>query len=54
MSDQKDKEIKELQKKVDMLSLELAQKEASRESSQRELLSTGRENVVSLLVVISS
>jgi len=38
---QKDKDIRELQKKVDMLTLELAQKDASRESSQREMLSTG-------------
>jgi len=43
---QKDKDIRELQKKVDMLTLELAQKDASRESSQREMLSTGRENEV--------
>lgn len=45
-SEKKDREIRDLQKKVDMLNLELAQKDASRESTQKEMLTTGRENVV--------
>ena len=47
--DEKDKEIRELTRKVDMLSMELAQKESSRENTQKELLTTGRENVVSII-----
>ncbi|XP_067942070.1 myosin-3-like [Watersipora subatra] len=47
-SEQKDKEIRDLQKKVEKMTLELMQKEESRESSQRELLSTGRENVLKI------
>lgn len=44
--DSKDRELKELRNKVEMLNLELAQKDASRETTQKELLTSGRENLV--------
>lgn len=33
---------------MEMLNLELAQKDASRETTQKELLTSGRENLVSV------
>lgn len=44
--DRKDKEMKELRNRVEMLQLELAQRDASKETTQREMLSAGRENLV--------